>query len=311
MSLTDANRTPTTEQNAVIKAVEDSFTVIASAGAGKTFVLVERYLRHVEQEGLRPDQILTITFTKKAAAEMKDRIVKRLRDLNRLEDAQIAETGPIQTIHSFCERLLRENALEAGLDPQYEILAEDQTARLLTASVRDAMASTFDELPEAEGLIRSLAGKRPGFGENKSPYGVLETAVERVLRELRGGRLCRDDIAYRYRDVTSLRAAWESTIRETLPEKCRPIFDANESTDMNTRIQQSCKDAGVPVPSWAKGKGDPLAEEEALRQTCGLVQLACAAWWRMDRDMVAMQALDFSALEIWANSLLNRSTTIL
>ena len=50
--------------------------VTASAGAGKTFVLVERYLRLVDQHGLEPHEILTITFTRKAAAEMKERIVK-------------------------------------------------------------------------------------------------------------------------------------------------------------------------------------------------------------------------------------------
>lgn len=120
-------RIPTKEQQAVIDAPESAFTVIAAAGAGKTFVLVERYLRHVEDEGLGADQILTITFTKKAAAEMKSRIVGRLRTKGLFDQAQVAETGPIQTIHSFCERLLRENALEAGLDPQFEIMSEEQS----------------------------------------------------------------------------------------------------------------------------------------------------------------------------------------
>jgi len=300
-------RTPTSEQLAVIEAVEDSFTVIASAGAGKTFVLVERYLRHVEEEGLGPDQILTITFTKKAAAGMKGRIVERLRSKGFLEQAQIAETGPIQTIHSFCERLLRENALEAGLDPKFEIMAEAQASRLTTACIRDVLASSLEEEPEAEGLLRYLAGKRPGFGENKSPYGILEAAVQQVLRELRSGRIERDQICDRYRDVTALRAFWEQAVQCELPEKAQELFDTYDQGDWNSRVQQACKIAGEKVPSWAKGKGDPLAEDEVARHTCGLVQLACAAWYRLDIGMSAQQSLDFAALEIRANRLLSNS----
>lgn len=104
----------TDEQKAVVFSDDAKLVVVASAGAGKTRVLVERYLRHVVEEGIGPEAILTITFTKKAAAEMKNRIVGALRDRKLFDEAQAAETGPIQTIHSFCERLLRENALAAG-----------------------------------------------------------------------------------------------------------------------------------------------------------------------------------------------------
>ena len=79
------------EQLRAITSAEPRFTVRAAAGSGKTRVLTARYLWHVEQ-GLRPDQILTITFTRKAAAEMKRRIVDALREQGRADDAQIAET---------------------------------------------------------------------------------------------------------------------------------------------------------------------------------------------------------------------------
>ena len=300
-------RKPTDEQNTVITSPEKVFTVIAAAGAGKTFVLVERYLRHVEEERLGPDQILTITFTKKAAAEMKERIVGRLRAKGLYDHAQVAETGPIQTIHSFCERLLRENSLEAGLDPQFEIMSEAQSTRLTVECVREALASSLEDEPEAEGLMRYLAGKRHGFGDNKSPYGILETAVERVLQELRSSPFDRESVTRWYANATSLRAFWEDRVRAEVPEKALALFDADGSADLNTRTQLSCKAAGVPVPAWAKGKIDLVAEDEAVRHTCGLVQLACAAWWRMDREMLLRQSLDFAALEIRAERLLKRS----
>jgi ATP-dependent exoDNAse (exonuclease V) beta subunit len=118
------------EQLLAVEETESLFSIRAGAGAGKTFVLVHRYLRHIVDEGMSPDQILAITFTKKAAASMKQRIVGELRDRGLAESAQIAETGPIQTVHSFCERVLRENSLEAGIDPEFSVLSEGEAALL-------------------------------------------------------------------------------------------------------------------------------------------------------------------------------------
>jgi len=69
---------------------------------------------------------------------MKERIVKRLRDLGRPDDAQAAETGPIQTIHSFCERVLRENAVEAMIDPEFEVLQGANAQALAERAVTTA-----------------------------------------------------------------------------------------------------------------------------------------------------------------------------
>ncbi|HXH60195.1 MAG TPA: UvrD-helicase domain-containing protein, partial [Fimbriimonadaceae bacterium] len=71
---------PTDEQAQAIGTDLGSFTVRASAGSGKTTVLVQRYLRLVVDQRLQPDEVLTITFTRKAAAEMKSRIVRELRE---------------------------------------------------------------------------------------------------------------------------------------------------------------------------------------------------------------------------------------
>lgn len=270
-------------------------------------MLVERYLRHVVEEGLRPDEILTITFTKKAAAEMKRRIVDRLRENGRLEEAQIAETGPIQTIHSFCERLLRENALEAGLDPNFEILTESQSGRLVNACVREALASPLDDEPQAEALISYLAGKRPAFGDNKSPYGILESAVESVLRELRGSGFRQLQIQQWHLDPATLRERWEQALLRQVSEEAQVNFANLGTGSFQERLQQAIRSAGQRVPAWLKTRSDVGAEEEALEQTCGLVQLACAAWWRLDREMDAAQTLDFTALEERAVRLIERS----
>lgn len=295
------------EQRAVVQSGDARFTVTAAAGAGKTFVLVERYLRHVVEEGLRPDEILTITFTKKAAAVMKRRIVDRLRDSGLDSEAQIAETGPIQTIHSFCERLLRENALEAGVDPTFEIMTESQSSQLVSACVREALASSLDDEPQAEALVASLTGKRPGFGPNRSPYGILEEAVQKVLRELRGGGIEADKIRAFHANPRALREKWEEVLVAELSPSVKEHFDASLIGPLSDRMTAAFKAAGQKAPPWLKGKWDPEAEAEALDQTCGLVQLACEAWWRVEREMNATQVLDFMALEERAVGLLARS----
>jgi len=141
------------EQQAVIGAADYRLVVTAAAGAGKTRVLVERYLRHVIEEHVAPERILTITSRAKAAAEMKKRIVAsfaRTRSAYRSAGSG-NRTDPDDPL------VLREASSRkfAGsrLDPQFEILSEAQARRLTVESVREALASPLDESPAAEALV--------------------------------------------------------------------------------------------------------------------------------------------------------------
>lgn len=287
---------PTREQVAVIRSEQPSFVVTASAGAGKTYVLVERYLRHIEEGEADPDQILTITFTKKAAAEMKSRIVRKLRAKRLFEEAQLAETGPIQTIHSFCERLLRENSLEAGLDPQFEIMDEGTASRLGVECVREALATPLDEAPHAEGLLSYLAGRRK-YGANRSPYATIESAVSDVLEKLRATGSNPLDVLNRHLDPDLLRDDWERALVQQAPQEVQAALANIEAPTFRERLQQAYKTATNKVPGWLRGPHDENAEREAREHACGLVQLACAAWWRLEREMAMRQELDFTELE--------------
>jgi ATP-dependent helicase/nuclease subunit A len=119
----------------------------ASAGTGKTRVLVERYV-NLLRAGVEPDHILAITFTRKAAAEMRQRIIDRLREASRLSEFDAARWRDlkerlgdiaISTIDAFCLSLLREFPLEADVDPGFDLADDTQAPRLVSESLDGAL----------------------------------------------------------------------------------------------------------------------------------------------------------------------------
>ena len=129
----------TPEQERAIERRTGDLLLDAGAGSGKTSVLVERFAQSVLQDGIDVSAMLTITFTEKAAAELRDRIRTRLRALGAPEAARRTETAFISTIHGFCARLLRVNALAAGLDPQFAVLDRYQSEPLSAAAFEAAL----------------------------------------------------------------------------------------------------------------------------------------------------------------------------
>src|SRR5206468_4936185 len=106
------------EQQAAVDARGVVF-VSAGAGTGKTKVLVERFTRAVCDDGLDVASGLVITYTKRAAGELRSRIRSRLLELGRTDLARELDGAWISTIHGFCNRLLKTYPLAAGLDPRF------------------------------------------------------------------------------------------------------------------------------------------------------------------------------------------------
>ncbi len=142
----------TDEQQAAIERREGEVLLDASAGAGKTSVLVERFVRAVLDEQVPVSAILAITFTDKAAAELRERIRGRLQELGALAQARATEAAQISTIHSFCARLLRAHALQAGLDPAFTVL-DAHDARALAHDAFDAALAVIAGEPAGSELI--------------------------------------------------------------------------------------------------------------------------------------------------------------
>jgi len=137
------------------KALETGkhITLRAGAGSGKTRVLTERYLHILENRKADVDGILALTFTDKAAKEMKDRI--RLGIESRLQDSfnnkdikgiglwetikERFDDANISTIHSFCKRILSENSLAGGVDPRFKLIKDIERYIILSNSIENSI----------------------------------------------------------------------------------------------------------------------------------------------------------------------------
>jgi ATP-dependent helicase/nuclease subunit A len=128
------------EQQAAVEATGRVF-VSAGAGTGKTSVLVERFVRAVCDRGVAVDSVLVITYTKRAAGELRGRIRAALRERGRHDLARELDGAWISTIHGFCNRMLKAYPFEAGLDPRFRELDEAQGAVLRGEAFDEALAS--------------------------------------------------------------------------------------------------------------------------------------------------------------------------
>jgi len=163
----------TDEQLIAIERRDGDLLLDASAGSGKTSVLVERFARSVLEDDIDVGAILTITFTEKAAAEMRERIRHRLRELGANDAARATESAFISTIHGFCARVLRAHALAAGLDPAFVVLDASDAERIADAVFDDALEELAGEVPAAIDLIAAYGA------------GTLRSAIIQVHDELR------------------------------------------------------------------------------------------------------------------------------
>jgi ATP-dependent helicase/nuclease subunit A len=167
-------------------AVDPSQNVVleASAGTGKTRVLVERYV-NLLRAGVDPDHILAITFTRKAAAEMRERIIERLREASRLSEIDKSRWRDlkdrlgdiaISTIDAFCLSLLREFPLEADVDPGFDLADDTDVPRLVGESLDRAFRICRRIAREDQDVALVFAQ----LGERRLRAGI-DTLIDRRL----------------------------------------------------------------------------------------------------------------------------------
>ena len=135
-----SKRTVNNQQAAAIAARGEVF-VSAGAGTGKTTVLVERFVRAVCDEGLDVESVLVITYTRKAAAELRGRIRAALLERGRDDLARRLDGAWVSTIHGFCARLLRAHPFAVGIDPRFRELDEQHGAVIRGEAFDRALAA--------------------------------------------------------------------------------------------------------------------------------------------------------------------------
>ncbi len=178
------------DRRLIAEALDQTLVVEAAAGTGKTTELVTRIVRLVTTGRATIDQVVAVTFSEKAAGELKLRLREELERARtsaqaiegaRLERAvQRFEEAHVSTIHGFCADLLRERPVEARIDPSFAVLTEGQAARLFDEAFADWIQQELDA--PSEGVRRSL--RRVSFRR----FGQDEDDDAPIARLKRAGR---------------------------------------------------------------------------------------------------------------------------
>ena len=303
---------PNDQQRAAIEAHGTVF-VAAGAGTGKTAVLVERFVRAVVDDGLDVDSLLVITYTERAAGELRARIRASLLERGRADLALELDGAWVSTIHGFCRRVLGAYPLAAGVDPSFRVLDEPQ-ALVLQAEAFAAALERFcaaDEpdrwrllatygavglrqmLVEVYATLRSAGRELVLESDARAPLqGRIET-----LREAATG--LRDDVGASDQQQAAAAAALELLEATSLPERLLAL------ADMKTR--------GPRAAAFAEARDVLVAaalEELAARDRELLQELLTTFGEAYADAKDAESAVDFEDLQLRARDLLRDDPAI-
>ncbi|MGH9552914.1 MAG: UvrD-helicase domain-containing protein, partial [Terriglobales bacterium] len=155
----------TEQQKKAVTASARRILVSAGAGSGKTHVLVERYIERLKRDTkLGVQNLVAVTFTRKAANEMRIRLKARMRELVEYTDGEerwakfVSEVdgAKIGTIHSLCESIIKTFPLAAGVDPQLEVMDELAQARLIGESIDQAFRDVISQLTSEHEFLQEF-----------------------------------------------------------------------------------------------------------------------------------------------------------
>ena len=197
------------EQREAVLAGDGPILIIAGAGAGKTRTIAER-IHHLIKNGVTPSSILAITFTNKAAREMRERVEKSLRDDVHLNlPIEMGERPFVRTFHSLGVHILREQSSKIGIKRLFAIFDRDDSKR----AIKEALEKVgLDSKTHDPARILSIISKEKGKGVTANIYGTKEeksyfsNVVEQIWFEYekilkRDGALDFDDLLLKTRNL--------------------------------------------------------------------------------------------------------------
>ncbi len=154
------------QSNVLEKDSTDAAKVVAGAGTGKTRVLVALYLKLLLEDGIPPGRLLALTFTNKAAAEMKSRVFEKIKAEGNKTHLSGLYDAWIMNFHSFGRRVLTENAPSFGIDPSFNVLGPVDKYRLGRILLKKFEEGSLPGMPEDFGEDMPLPGKIRGMFED-------------------------------------------------------------------------------------------------------------------------------------------------
>jgi DNA helicase II / ATP-dependent DNA helicase PcrA len=189
------NPQPTAEQLAVIETPMRPLLVVAGAGSGKTETMASRVVWLVANGHVEPDQVLGLTFTRKAATELAERIGRRLRRLRHVgiwtpahqqDGAEVLGGTPtISTYHSYAGRLVREHGLRLGVEPESRLLSE-AAAWQCAAEVVERYDGPMDDVPyAASSVVQAVVDLAGEMAEHLLVPGDLLALIDRFDARVR------------------------------------------------------------------------------------------------------------------------------
>lgn len=263
------------QQLQIVKTLDRPLFVSAGAGSGKTFTLTRRIVYALSPESgpfvEHLEQVLAITFTKDAAAEIRDRVRRALIDEGMDEEALTVDDAWISTIHGMCSRILRAHALELGIDPEFTVLTD--TDELMDQAVEHVLgrATAPDAAPELAASLKALyawypmAGEGGSFGGGTTIKGLVRDLLE-LSSQLPGGM---DDarVARGQADTSALADAYRAALgaSKAATEKAQTALDAIDAFEASGKTMEDAARLMMSCTMPRASKAFPKEQVELLK----------------------------------------------
>ncbi len=263
------------QQLQIVKTLDRPLFVSAGAGSGKTFTLTRRIVYALSPESgpfvEHLDQVLAITFTKDAAAEIRDRVRRALIDEGMDEEALTVDDAWISTIHGMCSRILRAHALELGIDPEFMVLTD--TDELMDQAVEHVLGRAT--APDADATLAAslkalyawypMAGEGGPFGAGTTIKGLVRELLE-LSSQLPGGM---DDVrvARGQADTSALADAYRGALgaSKAATEKAQAALDAIDAFEASGKTMEDAARVMMSCAMPRASKAFPKEQVELLK----------------------------------------------
>ena len=273
-----------------IRARRGTVLVSAAAGSGKTAVLVERVIERLtdEESPTDADRLLVVTFTKAAAAEMRERIERRLLELIREhpENARLRrqqlllQQAQICTVDSFCSSIVREFFYLLGIAPDFSVVSDKQQEELMAEAVSEVLAELYDDA-DFQALSDSLSGDK----NDTRLIGAILKLFTYTRSHPFPEKWLRDMTNMLDASVPAGETAWGKTA----------LRHAGEVLDFALRLSRDEYELASGSEELLKAYGDGILADIALLQ--GLSDLVKAGGW--DDVSAAFRTLAFGKIGVY------------